>query len=123
MVTPIYESEEAVTRFLTFCQFITHIQQKPDLFILYGSIQCYGDPMSLIHMLAGKDARFQAKCPDQFVAFEIDHADLTISVHSRLFSGNVHENGKIFLASGMPEHLEIRIPGKKIFAGGVVGVC
>lgn len=106
-----------------FRQLITHIQQKPDLVILHGTVQRNGDPVCLVHVPAGKDTRFHAKGTDQpGITFEIDNADLAISDQSQLFSGNVHENCEPFLLSAVPKYLKIWITDKEIFAGGMIGV-
>ena len=109
---------------LLFRELVTHIHQKLDFLVLHGTVQCHCDPMGFVHVPAREDTRFHAKRTDQSgIAFEIDNADLAISDHPQLFSGDVHRYGKLFLVSGMPKYLKIWITDKEIFAGGMIVVC
>ena len=68
-----------------FRQFITHIHQKLDLLILHRAIQCHTDPMCLIHVPTGEDARFLPEGANQSgIAFEIHHTDFIIAGHSQM---------------------------------------
>ena len=104
-------------------QFITHIHQKLDLLILYRAIQRHTEPMSLIHMPAGEDARFFPEGADQpGIAFEIHYTSFIISGQTQILSGDVHDHGKPFLVPAVPEHQKVGIFGKEMLALNAVGV-
>ena len=77
-------------------QFITHIHQKTNLPILNSPIQRHTEPMGLIHMPTGEDARFLPKGANQSgVAFEMHHTDFTLSGKFQILSGDVHDYGEM----------------------------
>ena len=105
-----------------FRQFITHIHQELNFLILHRSIQSHTQPMGLIHVPAGEDARLLPEGADQSgVAFEIHHLCFAIARQTQILSGDVHEDGEPFLIPSMPEHLEVGIPDEKILSGSAVG--
>ena len=82
---------------LFFRQFITHIQQKQQRVIRCRFVQRHGKPVGLVHVPCGKDAcLFPERANQNWVALEIDHANLTVSRQPKILSGNVHDNGKPF---------------------------
>ena len=107
-----------------FRQFIAHIHQKLNLLILHRAIQCDTDPMGLIHVPAGEDARFLAEGTDQSgIAFEIHHTDFTLAGKFQILSGDVHNDGKPFPAPIVPEHQKAGILGKEMLSLRTVGIC
>ena len=109
--------------FACFRQFITQIHQNLDILILHSPIQRHGEPMGLIHVPAGEDARLHVERSDQSgISFEIHHTDFTITLKSQIFSGDVHEDGKPLLVPRVPEHLNIGILGKQMLAVRAVSV-
>ena len=88
-----------------FRQFITHIRQKLDLLILHRAIQRHTQPMGLIHVPAGEDARFLTEGANQSgIAFEIHNTDFIIAGQSQILSGDIHNDGKPLPVPIVPEH-------------------
>ena len=99
------------------CQFITHIHQKLDFFIVHSSIQYHTQPMILIHVPAGEDARFLPEGANQSgIALEIHYTYFTIASQSQILSGDVHNDGKLLPVPVVPEHLEAGILRKEMLA-------
>ena len=106
-----------------FRQFITHSHQKLDLLIFHRAIQSHTDPMGLIHMPTGEDARFLPEGANQSgITFEIHHTDFTIAGKFQILSGDVHNDGEPLPVPIVPEHLKAGIPGKELLALNAVGV-
>ena len=104
-----------------FRQFITHIHQKLNLLILHSPIQCHTEPMGLVHVPAGEDARFLTERTNQSgIAFEIHYTDFIIAGHSQILSGDVHDHGKPFLVPTVPEHQKAGILGEEMLTLCVV---
>ena len=102
-------------------QFITHINKKPDLLIFHRPIQCHTQPMCLIHVPAGEDARFLPERADQSgIALEIHHTDFTIAGKFQILSGDVHNHSKPLPVPIVPEHQKTGILGKEMLADRAV---
>jgi len=107
-----------------FRQFITHIRQKLDLLILHRAIQRHTQPMGLIHVPAGEDARFLTEGANQSgIAFEIHNTDFIIAGQSQILSGDVHNDGEPLPVPIVPEHQKAGILGKEMLALRTVGIC
>ena len=79
--------------------------------------------MGLIHMPARVDARLHTEGADQSgVTLEIHHTDFILALKTQILSRDIHKDGKPLWAPRMPEHKEIRIPGKKMLSNGTVGI-
>ena len=78
--------------------------------------------MCLVHVSCGKDAVLFPEIADHNrVALEIDHADLTVSRQPQILSGNVHNDGKPFSVSQVPEYPKAGILGKELLTSGAEG--
>ena len=100
-----------------FRQPITHIHQNLNFLILYSPIQRHTDPMGLIHMPAGEDARFLPEGANQSgVTFEIGYTDLTLASQAQILSGDVHDHGEPLPAPIVPEHKKTGIFGEEMLS-------
>jgi len=105
-----------------FRQFITHIHQELDLLVLHSPIQCHTEPMGLIHMPAGEDARFFPESANQSgIAFEIHYTNFIISGQTQILSGDAHDHGKPLPVPIVPEHQKTGILGKEMLTLNAVG--
>ena len=105
------------------CQFITHTHQKLDLLILHPAIQRHTDPMSLIHMPSGEDARFLPEGANQpGITFEIHYTDFTLTGQAQILPGDVHNDSKPLPVPIVPEHQKTGIFGKEMLALNTVGI-
>ena len=100
-----------------FRQLITHIHQKLDLLIFHRAIQRHTQPMGLIHVPAGKDARFLPEGANQSgIAFEIHNTDFTFAGQTQILSGDVHDHCKPLLIPVVAKYQKAGIFGEEIFA-------
>ena len=99
------------------CQFITHIHQKLDLLVSYCPIQCYTQPMGLIHVPTREDSRFLPEGANQSgITLEIHHADFALTGKTQILSGNVHDDSEPLPVPIVPEHQKTGILGKELLA-------
>ena len=106
-----------------FRQLITHAHHELNLLVLYRTIQRHANPMGLIHVPAGEDARFLPEGADQSgITFQIHHTDFAVPGQTQIFSRDVHNDGKLFAAPLVPEDQEVGIFGEEILSGSTVGI-
>ena len=82
------KKEVAMNHFLTFSSTHTHIHQKRDFLIIHRTIQCHDQPMGLIHVPTGEDARLHSERANQSgIAFQIHDTDFSLAGQTQIFLG------------------------------------
>ena len=107
-----------------FRQLITHIHQELDLLTLHRAIQCHTDPIGLIHVPAGEDARIFPEGANQSgITFQIHHTDFALAGKFQILSRDIQNDGEPLPVPIVPEHQKAGILGKEMLSLRTVGIC